>query len=216
MQGRLGIIPQEAADEIVRHCDIDKIDMEKLRAQTERIGYPDPRRRLAAQRAVPRQLGEYCHWGATTQDITDTATVLQIREALALVDADLAAISKALADLGAALPRHADGRPQQPAAGDPGHLRLQDGRTAVGDRAPSRAAGATAAARAGRRVRRRRRHARVDREGRHGDAGRPDGRARPRHSPRSPGTRSATTSPRSAPSSVWSAARWASSRWTSS
>ena len=29
------------------------------------------------------KLGEYCHWGATTQDITDTATVLQIREALA-------------------------------------------------------------------------------------------------------------------------------------
>ena len=32
-------------------------------------------------------LGEYVHWGATTQDITDTATVLQIREALDLVDA---------------------------------------------------------------------------------------------------------------------------------
>ena len=40
VQGRLGIIPQEAADEIVRNCDIDKIDLDKLRAQTERIGYP--------------------------------------------------------------------------------------------------------------------------------------------------------------------------------
>ncbi len=36
------------------------------------------------------KLGEYCHWGATTQDITDTATVLQIREALELVEAELA------------------------------------------------------------------------------------------------------------------------------
>ena len=44
-------------------------------------------------------LGEYCHWGATTQDITDTATVLQIREALALVEDDLTAISAALATL---------------------------------------------------------------------------------------------------------------------
>jgi 3-carboxy-cis,cis-muconate cycloisomerase len=44
-------------------------------------------------------LGEWCHWGATTQDITDTATVLQIREALALVEADIVAITDALAGL---------------------------------------------------------------------------------------------------------------------
>jgi 3-carboxy-cis,cis-muconate cycloisomerase len=44
-------------------------------------------------------LGQYCHWGATTQDVMDTATVLQIREALALVEADLAAISAGLAAL---------------------------------------------------------------------------------------------------------------------
>ncbi|MEP7183761.1 MAG: adenylosuccinate lyase family protein, partial [Betaproteobacteria bacterium] len=42
---------------------------------------------------------EYCHWGATTQDITDTATVMQIREGLDLVGADLDAISASLADL---------------------------------------------------------------------------------------------------------------------
>ena len=31
--------------------------------------------------------GRYVHWGATTQDIMDTATVLQIGDALALVEA---------------------------------------------------------------------------------------------------------------------------------
>src|SRR5262249_56902744 len=44
-------------------------------------------------------LGEGCHGGATTQDITDTATVLQIREALDLIECDLIAIADALADL---------------------------------------------------------------------------------------------------------------------
>src|ERR1700727_211654 len=44
-------------------------------------------------------LGEWCHWGATTQDITDSATVMQIREALTLVEADLDAIADALAAL---------------------------------------------------------------------------------------------------------------------
>ncbi|MFO1313035.1 MAG: adenylosuccinate lyase family protein [Burkholderiales bacterium] len=99
VQGRLGIIPQEAADEIVRNCDIGKIDMDKLKAQTERIGYPILGVVSQLNALCRDRLGEYCHWGATTQDITDTATVLQIREGLELVDADLAALSEALANL---------------------------------------------------------------------------------------------------------------------
>jgi 3-carboxy-cis,cis-muconate cycloisomerase len=99
VQGRLGIIPQDAAAEIVRNCDIAKIDMEKLRAQTERIGYPILGVVSQINALCRDKLGEYCHWGATTQDITDTATVLQIRDGLALIEADLAAISASLATL---------------------------------------------------------------------------------------------------------------------
>ncbi len=163
VQGRLGIIPQEAADEIVRNCDIGRIDMDKLRAQTERIGYPILGVVSQLNALCRDKLGEYCHWGATTQDITDTATVMQIREGLDIVDADLAAISTALGGPGAALSRHADRRPQQPAAGDSRDLRLQDGDDPRRGRAPSRAPRAVEAARAGRRVRRRLRHAGVDR-----------------------------------------------------
>ena len=98
-QGRLGLIPQEAADEIVRHCRVEQIDLAKLREQTERIGYP-VLGVVSQLNALCRDgLGEYCHWGATTQDITDTATVLQVREGLAIVERDLAAISAALAKL---------------------------------------------------------------------------------------------------------------------
>ncbi|MFZ1907797.1 MAG: 3-carboxy-cis,cis-muconate cycloisomerase [Burkholderiales bacterium] len=99
VQGRLGLIPAEAAQEIVRHCSIDRIDLDKLRQQTERIGYP-VLGVVSQLNALCRDgLGEYCHWGATTQDITDTATVLQLREALELIEAELEAISAALADL---------------------------------------------------------------------------------------------------------------------
>jgi 3-carboxy-cis,cis-muconate cycloisomerase len=99
VQGRLGIIPAEAADEIVRHCTIAEIDMRKLKGQTERIGYPVLGVVSQLNALCRDKLGEYCHWGATTQDITDTATVLQIREALELIDDDLTAISAVLADL---------------------------------------------------------------------------------------------------------------------
>jgi 3-carboxy-cis,cis-muconate cycloisomerase len=99
VQGRLGIIPKEAADEIVSHCRIEEIDMARLRQQTERIGYPILGVVTQINQLCRDKLGEFVHWGATTQDITDTATVLQIREALELVDGELEAIAKAMAKL---------------------------------------------------------------------------------------------------------------------
>jgi 3-carboxy-cis,cis-muconate cycloisomerase len=98
-QARLGIIPREAAEEVVHHCDAGKMDFVKLKSATERIGYPvlPVVQQLVA--LCRDGLGEWCHWGATTQDVTDTATVLQIHEALTLVEADIGAISDALAGL---------------------------------------------------------------------------------------------------------------------
>ena len=99
VQGRLGLIPQQAADEIASHCQLDQIDMTRLRQQTERIGYPILGVVSQLNALCRDKLGEYCHWGATTQDITDTATVLQIREGLVLVDDELGAIAAAMAKL---------------------------------------------------------------------------------------------------------------------
>jgi 3-carboxy-cis,cis-muconate cycloisomerase len=98
-QARLGIIPKEAAEEICRHCRLAEIDFAKLKAQTERIGYPvlPVVQQLVA--LCRDGLGEWCHWGATTQDITDTATVMQIREALILIERHLDGIVGALAAL---------------------------------------------------------------------------------------------------------------------
>ncbi|HUZ74717.1 MAG TPA: 3-carboxy-cis,cis-muconate cycloisomerase [Stellaceae bacterium] len=99
VEARLGIIPAAAAEEIVRHCHAEEIDMALLKRQTELIGYPVLPVVQQLVKLCRGGLGEWCHWGATTQDITDTATVLQIREALDLVAADLDAIAAALAGL---------------------------------------------------------------------------------------------------------------------
>ena len=99
VQGALGVIPQHAADEIVRNCELSKIDWAQLKAKTEQIGYPIIAVVNQINANCKDQLGQYCHWGATTQDITDTATVLQMREGLALVERDLAEISASLAAL---------------------------------------------------------------------------------------------------------------------
>src|SRR5690606_21201813 len=98
-EGRLGGIPQAAADEIGRHCRVEKVDLAALAEETAAMG--------ARGQPVVNQLvkfcadgyGEWCHFGATTQDITDTATVLQVAEGLALIAADLGTITDGLAAL---------------------------------------------------------------------------------------------------------------------
>jgi 3-carboxy-cis,cis-muconate cycloisomerase len=99
VQGRLGIIPPEATQEIVAKCKIENIDFAKLKQATERIGYPILGVVQQIVGLCKDGLGEWCHWGATTQDITDTATVMQIRAALELIEKDMAAITASLADL---------------------------------------------------------------------------------------------------------------------
>src|ERR1700693_4087981 len=98
-QGKLGIIPKNAAAEIVRHCSADKIDMAKLKEATERIGYPVLPVVQQLVKLCKDGLGEWSHWGATTQDITDSATVMQMREALAILEQGIDAIADALAAL---------------------------------------------------------------------------------------------------------------------
>jgi 3-carboxy-cis,cis-muconate cycloisomerase len=99
VQGRLGIIPAEAAREIEAKCRIENIDLNKLKQQTERIGYPILGVVQQIVAICAKGLGEWSHWGATTQDVTDTATVMQIRAALDLVEVDMEKIAAALAGL---------------------------------------------------------------------------------------------------------------------
>jgi len=99
-QGRLGVIPREAAAAIAAKATARGIDYATLKAETDNVGYPI----VGIVHQLQKQCGEagrYLHWGATTQDIMDTATVLQVREALAIVAADLAALDKTLAGLSA-------------------------------------------------------------------------------------------------------------------
>ncbi|NNE21794.1 MAG: 3-carboxy-cis,cis-muconate cycloisomerase [Rhizobiales bacterium] len=99
VQAGLGIIPAEAAVAIAAAATVDKIDWPRLAERTRIVGYPIlPLIEQLAEWA-PDGPGQYCHWGATTQDIMDTADVLQMRDALDLVSADLDAIAAALAKL---------------------------------------------------------------------------------------------------------------------
>jgi len=97
-EARCSVIPSEAADVIARESRIDRIDFDHMRHETDIVGYPI----LPLVRQLVEMCGEagrYVHWGATTQDIMDTANVLQLRAALDVVDDDIREIRKILADL---------------------------------------------------------------------------------------------------------------------
>ncbi|MEC5344061.1 adenylosuccinate lyase family protein [Brenneria populi] len=97
-QARCGVIPEAAAQEIAAKCDADKLDFDLLRHETEIVGYPI----LPLVHQISKQAGEsggYVHWGATTQDIMDTAVVLQIRDAFELINADIKTLRGTLAGL---------------------------------------------------------------------------------------------------------------------
>ena len=98
-QARLKIIPQDAADEIASHCDLKQIDMAKLKEATERVGTPVMPVVQQLVKLCKDRLGEWVHWGATTQDVMDTATVMQIAESLDLIGAELDGICDGLATL---------------------------------------------------------------------------------------------------------------------
>jgi len=99
-QGTLGIIPQHKTSAIQAVCaDPDSIDHESLWQSARTIGYPI----LGLVRQIDAALSEEdrgsVHFGATTQDIMDTANVLQIRSALGIVARDLGEVRDRLADL---------------------------------------------------------------------------------------------------------------------
>jgi 3-carboxy-cis,cis-muconate cycloisomerase len=97
-QGALGLIPAEAARKIAQSANADGIDLARLKAETDLVGYPV----VGVVHQLQTQCGEagrYLHWGATTQDIMDSAAALQVRDALAVVREDLAAIAAILAKL---------------------------------------------------------------------------------------------------------------------
>src|ERR1700677_3002982 len=98
-QASVGMIPKEAATEITRVCRVENIDFVKLEQETLNIGYPVLGVVHQIARLCRGDAGNYCHWGATTQDITDTATVLQMRASFDVIGSKLQAAITATAKL---------------------------------------------------------------------------------------------------------------------
>jgi 3-carboxy-cis,cis-muconate cycloisomerase len=98
-QAELGVIPKGAAKPIAAACRADLHDFDAIgKAATEAGNLAIPMVK-ALTAAVDGKAKGFVHWGATSQDIIDTATVLQIRDALALFDQRLRRLGDGLATM---------------------------------------------------------------------------------------------------------------------
>src|SRR5262245_26618459 len=98
-QAELGIIPAAAAREIVRKAQLANLDLGAVRAGLARTGHPLVPLIWELDRVCDGDAGGYVHWGATTQNITQTGQLLQVRRAHRIFLRQLAAVLSALADL---------------------------------------------------------------------------------------------------------------------
>ena len=98
-QADLGIIPASAAEEITRKAHLSYLDLEAVRAGLARTGHPLVPLIWELDRVCEGDAGGYVHWGATTQNITQTGQLLLVRQAHYIFLKQLATMLTTLAAL---------------------------------------------------------------------------------------------------------------------
>ena len=91
-QAQVGVIPESAATAIsnIAATAIDQIDFDALALATGlagNIAIPFVKQLTAIVKQSDENAARYVHWGATSQDILDTACILQCRAAMTHVEA---------------------------------------------------------------------------------------------------------------------------------
>jgi adenylosuccinate lyase len=99
VQGELGIIPQQAAAEIVRKSRLENLDLKQVARE-----YEQSRNSLvpvikALKQVCDEGYCEFVHFGITTQDVLDTAQILEQKDGLSVLFRDLRKLEKMLMDL---------------------------------------------------------------------------------------------------------------------
>jgi 3-carboxy-cis,cis-muconate cycloisomerase len=98
-EARAGVIPAEAAAAIAARCDAANFDVDDLAHEARASGNPVVPLVRALTDQVEGDAAGYVHWGATSQDVLDTASMLVARDALELIQVDLDGVAAACASL---------------------------------------------------------------------------------------------------------------------
>ena len=96
------VIPQGAAQTIQAHCRVEQFDLAAIAKQAATAGnlaIPLVKMLTESVERQDKDAARFVHWGATSQDAIDTGAIVQLRDACALIEKDLAQMASTLADL---------------------------------------------------------------------------------------------------------------------
>ena len=91
-EAAVGVIPASAAGPITKACRAESFDLAALAEAATRAGnlaIPLVKALTANVAKADAEAARYVHWGATSQDVIDTATMLMLRAGIDALDADL-------------------------------------------------------------------------------------------------------------------------------
>lgn len=98
-QAELRIIPESVIPDLEKSGRLDLLDLESIKADREKTGHSLIPLLNAWQKATSPEAAKYIHYGATTQDIQDTAQSLEIKDVLVILERDTNHIIELLAEL---------------------------------------------------------------------------------------------------------------------
>lgn len=98
-QSQLGIIPEGIDVKLKEGSHKNNLNLQAMKEEFDKVGFPILPFVKQLTKLCDPETARWVHYGATTQDILDTGMVLQIRDALSIVEKDLYAIIKALSIL---------------------------------------------------------------------------------------------------------------------
>lgn len=99
VEAGLGVIPAEAAEQIVATCKVELLDLDAMKQEMDRTSHPIVPLLREMKKACPGKAMEWVHYGATTQDIMDTGVVLQVKEGLDEIETGMRALLAAACEL---------------------------------------------------------------------------------------------------------------------
>ncbi len=98
-EAELDVIPQDAAAVIVKKSKLDLLDRANIEEGLIRTAHPLVPLIWELARVCGEEAGGYVHWGATTQNITQTGQLLLLRQAHKIFIGQLGRILSVMADL---------------------------------------------------------------------------------------------------------------------
>jgi len=91
-EASLGLVPAAAAEEITRQARAAYMDTDAIKRGVDKTVHPLVSLIWQLSERCAGEAGRYVHWGATTQDVMDTALILQLQEAFPLFEQALDAL----------------------------------------------------------------------------------------------------------------------------